>query len=159
MTVIVFDGHTIACDSQRTCDGSYATPFELGPKIQVKNGVIYAFAGDVTWEGAFMQWHGRKRRPAFPVTKGDDVSTAAVFERGAWIVYYSTDGLQEHPPREWATGSGARYALVALRCGLSAQQAAKITTEFDIFSGGPIHYANVNELVARGDKSIKTYEK
>lgn len=56
-------------------------------------------------------------------------------------VYYADDSLNLSGPLDgefWAIGSGEAYALGAMECGASAEEAIEIAKKFDVWSDGPV---------------------
>jgi hypothetical protein len=156
MTVAVFDGVTIASDSQQTGDGiiPYAVKrkfcaFPLGSR-----GLVVATCGTANWCDAFTEYIGGTRK-ARPLVGGTDQGAALVFDGREWRKHYADSKFSNSTADKWALGSGAAYAEAALVLGHDAITAVYAACQLDPYSGGAIFHANINELLAFGNEAIQ----
>lgn len=138
MTVIAWDGVTLAADKKRTL---YRTPM---PAVKIfrarrlrKNGepdgpgyLLYGCSGDSYDCIAFQAWvHGGPK----PVLTS--IMVMAIDEaRRVWVAEEKLIWAQI-PLKKFAIGSGADYALGAMLAGASAAKAVRITAEVDNSTG------------------------
>lgn len=155
MTVIAFDGVTIACDSKRT--GDYADVWSDWPKFRVvgrgKNTAIVASAGDVAWCEAFDAWVGGKTRK-YPAKAGNE-GEAVVLRAGQWRRYMSDDEYPEPIGAKWAIGSGRNFAASALILKHDAITAVWAAMQLNEHCGGHLYFARVDEILKVGNAAIK----
>jgi len=134
MTVIAWDGKTLAADRRVTFNG---TPFEATKIFLVSNGesaVIYGAAGSTCDANEFHRWIiGDRDRP-----KLTDLSIIAIDEGG--IVYWADSDLNWAKLGCGATaiGSGGKFALGAMKAGKSARDAVEIAIMLDVDCGNGI---------------------
>lgn len=157
MTTVVCDGEFIASDSQQNCD--FVIPFSTTCKFKGDpngaRGQIVAAAGLADWCDAFSAWVIGTRK-ARPMHADGDNGVAAVFDGVGWQRYACDTKLSHSMANKWAIGSGAPYANTALVLGHDAITAVYAAIQLDPYSGGPIFYASLNELLTQGNAAIKT---
>lgn len=121
MTVIAFDGRTLAADRRCTRGGTvYATR-----KIHRVGNLLIGLSGGSDFCVAFLEWF-KAGRPcdAFPDTqKHDDYACALVIEGGKAFTYDRTPYPVEMLEPICAIGSGREVALGAMTAGASARDA------------------------------------
>jgi len=162
-------GVTFASDGQATW-GTRAIPgvvkvFENGP-------VVFGLAGSVrdlnllqyvlkmpkqtkADEANPYAWMVGKVIPAIQKVLGDggNLNVSESQETSESHLLFSVSGLAGYIGSDfavtgvgepfWAVGSGAPYALGALACGASADQAVAVASMFDVFTGPPSHKVKV----------------
>jgi hypothetical protein len=147
MTTIATDGVTVASDSQRVA-GSERIDLAT-KKIQVRGGHVFAFTGDFGCFDAAIDW--------FLTEPFDPEKAPKVSKDGSWsllvlerhhIMRYS-DGVPygEPYPYPQAFGSGAAYAMSALRLGKSPAEAIALAASFDVWTAGPVQVLNIAEAL------------
>lgn len=135
MTVIAWDGKTLAADRRCTSGGLPRTTC----KIRRINGQLVGASGDAADAARLMWW----------IEKGCDASTYPLNERdpSAIALVIMPDGRKfmfEGPiPIEFhdpviAVGSGRDYAMAAMHCGKTAREAVEIACLFDVNCGNGI---------------------
>lgn len=130
MTTIAADLKGIAADS-RVC-GDY---LEESIKIFRVKGSLYGIAGDLTALLAFIDWRRNPRKPKPDL--GGDSEILELNPKGIW--YWDKHLRPVRCARPYAAiGSGACYAITALRLGKSPKQAVEIAAEFDQFTAPPV---------------------
>lgn len=138
MSVIAWDGKMIAADKQATCAGLRTTVTKLR-RVQAEPGQfgygeVMAVAGDQDSGLMVMLWYEQGADPAkWPACQSD---------KDAWcrLLVASADGARifERQPMSlkiedpfYAHGSGRDYAMAAMACGKSAEEAVLIASRFD----------------------------
>lgn len=174
MTTIAYKDGVIAADSQLTIGD---VKLLSDDKIKILNkDTIFAAAGDVTaiiqaekyfalpdWEEKF------DARPNLLEKDKDGeyewTIDAILISKGR--VFVVDRFLVPEPVRHpfIACGTGWKFALAAMQFGLSAPDAVKFASEFDINTNNRIRYLNVSEVFpakkakttrGRGTKSVQT---
>lgn len=131
MTVIVWDGHTLAAD-KRCCSSSlhYAVT-----KIKRINGHLVGSGGDFSPINAMFRWFENGANPdALPDCQKDKDRWASLLVITPYkkILRYEQDGIPfEIEETRAAVGSGRDYALGAMAMGASAALAVEIACRFD----------------------------
>lgn len=81
----------------------------------------------------------------------DDVEGLLIALDGSMTLYQGHIWLPVRGPY-YALGSGARFALAALKAGATAVKAAKIGAAMDPYSGGPIQVLRLGARVGRNGR-------
>jgi ATP-dependent protease HslVU (ClpYQ) peptidase subunit len=147
MTTIATDGVTIAADGQRTA-GSERIGLNA-KKIIVRDGRIFALTGTVGLFEAAIRWFlaGAEAGKAPKGAEEDSWRLIVIDKTGALATFGSTALFGEPFPYPQAFGSGANYAMAAMRCGKSPQEAVEIAKELDVLSGGLVQVVNIAEAI------------
>lgn len=142
MTVVCYDGTTLAADSQLTIDDGIITGF-------------CKLVGDKKWDGTFaitgsihqgmrMVRMLLKRRQQLELTE-DIVSTVENFDVGLvyvdWLTrkcYSIQAGTFVEMPVPFADGSGRQAAMAAISSGLGAEEAVETTCKVSASCSRPI---------------------
>lgn len=137
MTIVAWDGKSIAADRQSTCVGLKETV----TKIKVTdNGTIMAATGSYGGGLILMDWYDKGAKAEdYPSFQQDDDKWCRliVFESGQ----QSPQVYEQHPvplyfqDKFQAWGSGRDYALGAMAAGATAEEAVKITNAHCIDCG------------------------
>lgn len=134
MTVIAWDGKTIAADRQCTTGGMRSTAKKL---FRVHTGEVIALLGDWSRAMAVKDWYVR----------GGDPKLYPDFQLGEdWVrvVVLRDDGLwtYEHTPfpiriedEFIAYGAGAEFAMGAMAMGADARRAVEVASQFSTGCG------------------------
>lgn len=134
MTVIAFDGKTLAADKQCTAFG-YA---HIVTKIHRVPGGLVGFTGNSGHAAALLAWF-RDSRPVENWPKAHDESAGAIFvcETGEVLCYSGTDGPygEKREDKFMAFGCGRDYALAAMYLGKTAAEAVEIACALDVNCG------------------------
>lgn len=146
MTTIAakFSTLEIAADSMISGDDS----FYLASKLRQGKNSIYGACGD--WD---------KCLKAFQLIESSatewesdlDVTILELRNDGIWV-YESTIIPVKLKNDYWAVGTGANFAISAMRLGLSPEKAIEIAAEFDPFTHQPIESLKLQ--VRRAKKNI-----
>jgi hypothetical protein len=152
MSIITFDGKTVAADT-RTTRGSTILP-DHSAKLKEVGGVVFGITGVIHWFDAWIDAYWRWREDSHhlssqplktPFTQGNDAENHGgqflVFDhRGGTRFFRSFYWEMPYPypittPAAW--GSGAHYALGAMRKG-NAIDGVEAAIEYDCYCGGRI---------------------
>ena len=137
MTVIAWDGKTLAADKASTSVGHASTV----TKIHRVPGGLVGVSGDCNGAVELLKWFRDGRDPnALPACQKTDDAGYAVFidhERRIWS--YSKSATPMHAEDEkYASGAGRDYALAAMHLGFDARRAVEVACHFDAFCGNGI---------------------
>lgn len=139
MTVIAWDGRTLAADRRMTSGWSVVGQVT---KIFKCGDVLLALSGNYSHALAIKGWYlGGAERASFPPHTGDCAGRLLVIHRSGRICEYDgTPDQQEYYAlyNGVATGSGSNEALVAMYCGKTAREAVEIAGLFDVSCGNGI---------------------
>lgn len=128
MTTIAYKDGVLAADSRASL-GNMTLPERAVKVRKLKDGRLFGWAGPMgVGEAVFRALNDKTARPAN--TEGTAVVVDA---KGRIFTIEPGSGGHLVPVngKYTARGSGAEYALVAMRCGKSAAEAVKIAGEFD----------------------------
>jgi hypothetical protein len=143
MSIIVWDGKSIAADKQATNNGFRHTTTKLRRSL----GLVLAYTGDQDSAEAMVHWFEMgadvEKYPAFQNDEKRWARLIIVSEHNV-IVYERTPHPLNIEDAFMAWGAGRDYAIGALACGKSAREAVEITCRFDISCG-----MGVSEILCR----------
>ena len=140
----------MAADSMATCDGVRMTAV----KIHRAGDCVIGFAGNMADGHSFVQWFGGDRETPLEFrtfrNDGSDAPDFVALVAGPDGVERWTEHLQPYPIYDefFAIGSGAKAALAAMRCGLSAPDAVEIASQVDAYTHGHVQVVKIAEPVA-----------
>lgn len=138
MTIICWDGKTLAADKRMTAGTQVASVTKIR---RLSKGRLAGMAGVVPDGFALMDWLNGRMDPTKFTLSGDNCETEImVIDKGSILIYGTGIGLVPLSIEEpfFAIGSGAPYALGALYCGKSARQAVEIACKFDAACGNGV---------------------
>ena len=128
MSVVAFDGRTIAADRQVTRGDLILR----GSKIQkLGSGDVVAYTGSLAFGLAMVEWYEKGADPAtFPASqKTEDWSRLIVIpKKGRPFIYETLPVKMVVHDRRQAWGAGSMFALGAMEMGADAVQAVKIAS-------------------------------
>lgn len=132
MTVIAWDGKTLAGDKRTNFGGLHATTTKVH---RLPGGALVGCAGNAAQIGEMIHWLGAGADPdKMPAVQRDPkecVSALVISPDGKVLQYENTP----HPIRiengQWAIGSGRDFALAAMLLGRDAIDAVKVSIAFD----------------------------
>lgn len=134
MSVIAWDGKSIAADKQATCAG---LRFKATKLRKLPTGAVIGWTGDQDSGEAMAKWYA----------DGADPSKWPAFQdKETWVrlIVATVDGVRvfERQPVAirvedtfMAWGAGRDYALAAMRCGKTAAEACAVAMEFEATCG------------------------
>jgi ATP-dependent protease HslVU (ClpYQ) peptidase subunit len=146
MTVIAFDGRTLAADKRVMCFGHATTTTKI--ERVSGTGELLAISGSLDTGRALMEWYKRgQSRYDYPNNaEGDDCRTV--------LLVIHTDGSMSRYEREpfpmrieettTAMGSGRDYALAAMHLGHDARKAVEVACALDTGCGNGIDVLELN---------------
>lgn len=134
MTVIAYDGRTLAADKQSTCVGYASTATKI---FRVPDGRV-AFAGNAVNARELLEWFYEGRDIArFPAVRTDDCADAMFIKDTGEVYCYSGKSPfpEKHEQPFIAMGSGRDYALAAMHLGHDARKAVEVACALDVYCG------------------------
>lgn len=136
MTVIAWDGKTLAADKRACRPGAHFTV----TKLFRSGDRIVGFAGDAGRLGQFKAWFDAGADPEkYPKNEGGQASYFFAVRSDGRIEKYEETG---YPiiveDKFFATGSGGDYATAAMHLGLDARQAVEVAIACDETCGGGV---------------------
>lgn len=138
MTVIVWDGRTLAADKRCSYGGMVCTV----TKIFRVGDLLVGGSGDFPHVLAMVDWVRRGRTVSdFPQAQRDkdDWQTVMVIEPdGAALVYERTPYPVKYEQDCMVIGSGREYARAALYMGATAAEAVAVASALDVNCGNGI---------------------
>lgn len=135
MSVVVFDGKTLAADRQ-ACNVDLR--FIYSKIVKEPNGTLLGFTGNVECGLAMIRWWRDGANPLTmpPSQDKDNWSRLIVVEQNASCYYYEQFGQPINMLGEYlAWGSGRDFALGALAMGADARKAVEVANQFCISCG------------------------
>lgn len=134
MTVIAWDGRTLAADRMAECDG---TTLSVRKVYRASTGQAVAVAGTAAHIIPLLRWVEAGARPEdWPeFQRSDQSSTLVVATPGRVLTYEQEPHPIEFLSRAQAWGCGRAAALGALLAGASAVRAVMITGRVDSACG------------------------
>lgn len=150
MTVICWDGTTLASDSRLSSDNAITTD-NIKKLHKLKNVKYYddtliygGFAGVYSDLKKILQYFN----DGYDSTKGIDhrISGIIVGIKYVYELESHRSYLIQYPRTEKITaGSGGDFGRSAMKLGLSAKEAVKHTIELDLYCGGKIQSVNLGD--------------
>ena len=138
MTIICWDGTTLAADKRATYSGMICTV----TKIHRVNGLLVGGSGDSCHILALIEWvrEGRKieKFPKHQEDKDDSVSLLVVELDGTTSSYERTPYPIKYEQRNVCIGSGREYARAALHLGCNSSDAVSAAIALDSGCGNGI---------------------
>lgn len=131
MTVIVYDGETLASDSLMS---GYDVRTGTVEKIRrLTDGRLFGFSGDYHLYDTVIAYVESERLEA---PRGDYSAVVVNLDGSARLIKEGSKGVKVPVPV--TLGSGCIIARAALHCGKGAVDAVKVAIELDVYSGGPV---------------------
>lgn len=137
MTVIAWDGKTLAADKRFTNAGHGST----GRKVFSFNGKIVACCGDADGAAEMFIWYRDGANPEKFPARGrheKDWTLMVVVDMDGLSYYERTPYPIHNEDSYWACGSGRDYALAAMYLGKTAREAVEVACHFDNMCGNGI---------------------
>jgi ATP-dependent protease HslVU (ClpYQ) peptidase subunit len=136
MTVIAWDGKTLAADKRSVNQGYAATV----TKVFRSNDCLLAISGCLARAHAMYRWFvAGQDLEKFPKETTDDWALLLVVFRDGTVWKYES---REHPfvieSQVCAGGSGRDFALMAMHLGYDARRAVELTCELSVDCGNGI---------------------
>jgi ATP-dependent protease HslVU (ClpYQ) peptidase subunit len=135
MTVIAWDGRTLAADKQSTSHGMKRTTTKI---YRVDDGLL-ALTGDGGHANALLIWfRGQRDRAAWPRAATEDCAGHVIHFSETGVVIYNGAGCGVGESVEdafIAFGSGRDYAMAAMHLGCDARRAVEVACVFETSCG------------------------
>lgn len=136
MTVIAWDGRTLAADKQATVAGMVST----ATKIHRLDDGLVAFSGSGAHAAELLHWFKSERRPeSYPRRDPDSDSGAGslfITRSGQVLMYSQSSPFPELvEDKFFARGAGRDYAMAAMHLGCDARRAVEVACMFDVSCG------------------------
>lgn len=142
MTVIAFDGRTVAADRQGTSAGVRRNVTKL---IRADDGAVLSFSGDAAHGLEMIAWYNAGRDPnQFPTSRepGAGPNSGAflhVFQVGRKVMTYEWGPFPLiWEDRQFAAGNGQLAAMAAMVMGADARRAVEIACQLVDGCGGGV---------------------
>jgi ATP-dependent protease HslVU (ClpYQ) peptidase subunit len=137
MTVIAWDGKTLAADKRGTVAGMAYTVTKIH---RLPDGLV-AFTGGGAHAAELLNWFFGARDPAtYPRCESDEGAGSVKVDLDGKIFMYSA--ANPFPERiespYFARGSGRDYAMAAMYLGCDARRAVEVACAFDVACGNGI---------------------
>lgn len=138
MTVIAWDGKTLAADKRSVLSGKPTTV----TKLTSSNGWLLAISGDLVKGLELVEWFraGRdpKELPAFQRSNDDYVPMLAISPSAEVFHFEDSPVPFRVEDLVYAMGSGRDYALAAMHLGCDARRAVGVACALDTRCGNGI---------------------
>lgn len=133
MTIIAWDGKTLAADRQSTSNNMRRTTCKI---YRVSDGLI-AITGSGCHGVALLDWFRGERDPlAWPKESGEIANIIHVTRQGVFVYAGDLPAFGEPVLDSFvAFGSGRDYAMTAMHLGKTAAEAVEIACLFDVSCG------------------------
>ena len=133
MSVVVWDGTTLAADRQCTSAGSRRT----ATKIWKHEHNLIGGVGVLTSLHAMVNWVSGGMDPKqFPAIKDDDQLTMFVIPKVGLPVRFENSQFPIPIEDKWfAAGTGCDYAYGAMEMGADSKRAVQVACVYDIYCG------------------------
>lgn len=138
MTVIAYDGRTLAADKRATCSGLAVTATKIR---RLESGEVMAYTGDQDTGEILMQWYECGADPLlWPTAQQSSKNWTR-------LIVADADGCKFFEQRHIAIavedafaawGSGRDFAIAALHCGKSAREAVEVASAYCITCGNGV---------------------
>lgn len=138
MTVIAWDGKTLAADKRALASGVAKTT----TKIYRVGECLVGFSGTLTTGMAMLDWWRNGHDPAkFPSVQNDKdewTPFIVIFKGGPILVYERGPHPCEFDQTSYAMGSGRDFALAAMHLGYGAAKAVEVACALSVECGNGI---------------------
>lgn len=137
MTVIAWDGKTLAADKRTTLSGVPITTSKLGRA----GGLMYGCAGSSAPCREIGEWiesgMDPAKIPSFQRDERDSVN-ALIIDNGVVCLLQNGPVLIRTEMKQMAIGSGGDFAVAAMHLGKTAREAVEIACLFDVNCGNGV---------------------
>lgn len=143
MTIIAWDGKTLAADKRGTCAGMAYTVTKIH---RLPDGLV-AFSGGGAHASELLNWfHGARDPATYPRCEDDGGAGAIrIAMDGRIFMYAAANPFPESIESPFfARGSGRDYAMAAMHLGCDARRAVEVACAFDIGCGNGIDTLELN---------------
>ncbi len=141
MTVIAWDGKTLAADKRAVTYGRVSTVTKIFRESRQGIEFLIGLSGCLPRAIAMRHWWRRgEHEPEFPRQDGTDdwACLTVITSAGAVLRYESVAFPLEINPGMAAAGGGRDYALMAMHLGMNAHEAVRLTCQLSHDCGNGI---------------------
>ena len=149
MTVIAWDGNTLAADKRTSFGGSHCTT----TKVRRVGDTLVSGCGTSALLREMLRWLEDGADPSkFPAAQRDSKESVSllVVPRNGHLLQYETG---PYPlvieDLRWAVGSGRDFAVMAMHLGKSAIEAVELTAQFCSDCGNGVDFLTHNVAIKR----------
>lgn len=147
MTVIAWDGKTLAADKRMT---SYDCPTTVTKIARAVTGELLAVSGSAAVGLALINWYEQGRiRESYPSNSdgsGDSFANMLVIYPGGTVMRYESTAFPIQITEPFcAMGSGRDYALAAMHLGHDSRKAVEVACVFDVGCGNGVDVLTLEE--------------
>jgi hypothetical protein len=137
MTVIAWDGTTLAVDSLVTFDNRRTYSDKL---VKAKSGEVIAMCGnmDICTHMLAMYQANKYELSDFPAQAEGKESYLVIATRDGVSVMGEGAYPYKINDQKFALGTGGDFAIAAMHCGKSAVEAVEIACIYDVYCGGKV---------------------
>lgn len=139
MTVIAWDGKTLAADKRASFGGLHGTTTKVH---RLSDGSLVGCAGNAAQIVEFVHWLGAgaepDKMPAIQRDAKECVSALVIRPDGKVLQYENTPYPIHIENKTWAIGSGRDFAMAAMYLGHDAADAVAVTCVLDSGCGNGI---------------------
>jgi len=143
MTVIAWDGKTLAADKRFSLGNAV---FITSKIYKIVNSQVFlcGFSHDASSGEAMLDWFAKGCDiEQFPLSQRDKETWSpflAISQDGSILRYERTPYPIKLLPQKIAIGSGGDFAMAAMHCGKTAQEAVEIACLYDATCGDGVDY-------------------
>lgn len=141
MTVIAWDGRTIACDSQANDNGVKVHTVKL---VRIKSAWT-AVSGSIRMGIAMRHWLASDGAEFPEVGERDEGTRLIVFSPEVVNVYEGVKYPSEYTDKIMAWGCGSHIAIGAMGHGADAVEAVRIACKYEVDCGGDVLSAEIGD--------------
>ena len=156
MTTIAIKDNKVASDSQMTA-GYTISSLEVEKVVNI-NGCIVSGAGSFAQIVKFRQWFmehsdaliAQQDNPNVHIPlpedlQGGDFLGLVLYPDGELYLYEGRTDVAYEVEQPFSIGSGSDFAIASMKSGSSAEEAVRVATELDVFSGGEVKVFELEE--------------
>lgn len=147
MTVIAWDGKTLAADKRMGCNGYPATTTKI---FRTLDGALMGGCGESDMVAVLRQWYANGADPAaYPSNRNSDGTSRArllVIKPDGLVMTYANEPVPVRiEDTMFAIGSGGDFALAAMHLGHDARRAVEVACALDSDCGNGIDTLQLKE--------------
>lgn len=132
MTVVAWDGKTLAVDRQATSGGLISEHTKI---IKLKDGEVLAFWGHINEYALITSWYVNGAIESEFPKLSDQIGMLVVSPEGAAVEYEANPAPIEIEVSFYAWGQGRELAMGAMAAGADAIQAVRIANQHSAYCG------------------------
>jgi hypothetical protein len=157
MSIVAWDGKTLAADRQRTTADTISTSKKL---CKLDDGTVVAWVGNISYAASLLSWYkeGAKKEDWPEFQKGDEwVKLIIVNQEGCFFYERTPEKMEVFDPFA-AWGVGREAALGAMEMGADAVKAVEVASKYISGCGRGCDYVMVKQKsfkIVDYDKPLK----